>query len=131
MIRHVIIRHRQPRQQGFTLLELMVALTIFAVAALTALKHSAQTIRQQEVLEQKTLALWLAENTLAELRLTTPWPATGTVTKAVTSANREWNITIQVSDTALGTFRKVVVSVRPPENDDRTLATLTGYVGQH
>lgn len=123
---------RAQKQQGFTLLELMIALVIFAVAAVTALKHSSQSTQQQQVLEQKTLALWLAENALAELRLTNPWPNTGSSTKAVTSANREWQITTEVSDTSLATFRKVRVTVTLPSNKDpQDLATLTGYVGEH
>ena len=118
------------RQRGFTLLELMIALSIFSIAALATLKHSSQTIRHHEQLVDKTLALWVAENTLAEQRLSTPWPATGSRTKAVNSAQRDWQVSIHISDTALSTLRKVIVEVKR-DNQDQVVASLTGYLGEH
>lgn len=120
--------HRHGR--GFTLLELVIALAIFSVAALTALKHSSQSVVQQGQLIDKTLALWIAENTIAEVRLNTPWPATGATTTTVDSAQREWRVTVEVSNTSLDTLRKVNVSVSP-EDSDQPFATLTGYLGKH
>jgi general secretion pathway protein I len=115
---------------GFTLLELMIALAIFSVAALAALKHSSQAIRQQEQLVDKTLAIWLAENSIAEIRLKSPWPDTGSNTTTVTSAKRTWGLSIDIKDTPIEALRKVTVTVQR-EGDDRILANLTGYLGKH
>ena len=115
---------------GFTLLELMVALAIFSVAALAMLKYSSQSVNQQEIMEEKTLALWTAENAMATLRLETPWPPTGTTVNSVEHARREWRVTVRVSDTVVDTLRKVSVSVARQESDSE-LSSLTGYVGKH
>lgn len=122
----------QTRQRGFTLVEVMVALAIFAIAALVFLKNATLMVQQQQRLEEKTLALWLAENRLAELRLSQPWPPIGSTETEVTSAQREWRISTEVSETALPTLRKVLVTVRQPAADeDRILASLTGFMGEH
>lgn len=131
-------RHRKPLNrcrhlgQGFTLLEVMVALAIFAIAALMLLKNTNLMVQQQQRLEEKTLALWLAENRLAEMRLHQPWPATGTTTVEATSANRQWIISTEVSDTPLPTLRKVMVTVRHPRAENTAAVIhLTGYLGRY
>ena len=120
------MRHRA----GFTLVELMIALAIFSVAALTVLKHTSLSVRQHSQVVEKTLAVWLAENAIAELRLSNPWPTTGSSSETVRSAQREWQITTRIADTSVKTLRKVVVTVQR-EDKDTALATLTGYLGEH
>ena len=55
--------------RGFTLIELLIAVAIFAVVALTVYTRSGDSIRQLGALEERTLALWVAENELATLRM--------------------------------------------------------------
>jgi general secretion pathway protein I len=55
--------------QGFTLLEVMIALTIFASVAAAALSASQFVLRQSVALEDRLFGAWLADNQLSELRL--------------------------------------------------------------
>ncbi|CAN1595056.1 type II secretion system minor pseudopilin GspI [Pseudomonas mediterranea] len=55
--------------QGFTLLEVMIALTIFATVAAAALSASQFVLRQSVALEDRLFGAWLADNQLSELRL--------------------------------------------------------------
>ncbi len=55
--------------RGFTLLEVLVALVVVAVAIAALARAGSQTIDAQFQAEQRTLALWVADNVLAELRL--------------------------------------------------------------
>ena len=57
------------RQCGMTLLEVMLALVILAVSGLAVIKSASDALNNQGYLEQKTLALWVASNRLAELKL--------------------------------------------------------------
>ena len=64
-------------QRGFTLLEVLVALAIFAVVAASVLATSARSLQNAARLEDKTLAMWIADNRLAEMQLAATPPGTG------------------------------------------------------
>ena len=57
------------RCRGFTLLEVLVALVVVAVALAALARAGSQALDTQVALEERTLALWVADNVLAELRL--------------------------------------------------------------
>ena len=52
-------------KRGFTLLEVMLALAIFALAATAVLQIASGALSNQQVLEEKTVAGWVAENQTA------------------------------------------------------------------
>lgn len=54
---------------GFTLLEIMVALAIFATLAAAVLSASQYVVKQRGAVEARLFAAWLADNRLNELRL--------------------------------------------------------------
>ena len=60
---------RTGRAQGFTLLELLIAVAVFAVVAVTVYTRSGDTLVQLQVLEQRTMASWIAQNELALARI--------------------------------------------------------------
>jgi general secretion pathway protein I len=55
--------------EGFTLLEIMVALAIFATLATAVLSASQYVVRQAFAVEERLIAAWVADNQLNELRL--------------------------------------------------------------
>lgn len=52
------------KQAGMTLIEVMVALAVFALAGLAVMQATLQQTRQLGRMEEKTLAGWLADNQL-------------------------------------------------------------------
>ena len=56
-------------KRGFTLLEVMLALAIFALAAMAVLQIASGALSNQQILEEKTVAGWVAENQTALLYL--------------------------------------------------------------
>ncbi|HDV8799618.1 TPA: type II secretion system minor pseudopilin GspI [Escherichia coli] len=58
-------------KRGFTLLEVMLALAIFALAAMAVLQIASGALSNQQILEEKTVAGWVAENQTALLYLMT------------------------------------------------------------
>ena len=58
-------------EKGFTLLEIMIALAIFATLAAAVMSASQYVLGQSARVEARLLAAWLADNHLSELELQT------------------------------------------------------------
>lgn len=110
-------------KRGFTLLEVMIALTIFAVIAATIMDTSSQSVDSVIYLEEKTLASWVAENTLTELRLSGEL-AVGNKKEQIKMANRSWQITTNITKTKLPEVYRVTVSVAKAEVKDNLISLI-------
>lgn len=78
------------KQQGFTLIEIMVALTIIAIAMGTLVKTAGNHTHSVVLLKQKTLAHYVAMNEITKLQVASEWPATGKKDDASKLADNEW-----------------------------------------
>lgn len=125
--------------RGFTLLEILVALAIFAVASVTVYGRVGDMLMQSRSLENRTFATWIAQNSLARLQLAQvpgEAPATGHQVEAASMAGRDWEIVIDSTSTAEAGLRRVEIQVHLLDPSTRTrpadpVATLTGFLGQH
>lgn len=79
----------RPRMGGFTLLEVMVALAIFATLATAVLSASQYVVRQAGAAEERLLAAWVADNQLNELRLQSS-PVIAQPQRVVSMGDRDW-----------------------------------------
>src|SRR5690554_2547674 len=86
------------QQQGFTLLEVMVALTVFVAIAVTLSQTASQSIDTTLYLQEKTLASMVAENKLNTLRIE-GLPAVGERKETTRLADRQWQLTTKVEKT--------------------------------
>lgn len=118
------------KQRGFTLLEVMIAVTIFAVIATTISQTTSQSVGNLLYLQDKTLAAFVAENQLAEVRLA-PFPNVGDANDVIDMAGREWRVNTKIENTQLPDTRRVTVSVADLSDKDANLATLVTIVGKY
>src|SRR5690242_1366488 len=110
-------RHRNEstrRPRAFTLVEVLVALAILAVALAAGMRAVAQSADGAASLRLRTLALWVAQNRLAQAQLANPWPARGAVAGDETQAGTRLAWRETVSDTPNPAFRKVEIVVSEP-----------------
>ena len=113
---------------GFTLIEVMVALTIIAISLGALLSTSGTQANSATYLKQKTLAHWIALNELAELNANDTFPGTGETKGSTSMANHDWywiRKTTKLADS--NNRREVVFTVFSDKNYEFNLTTLTGY----
>jgi general secretion pathway protein I len=115
---------------GFTLIEILVAVAILAVAL--AATTRAAGIAADGALETRSrlLATWAAENRIAELRARRVFPAAATTRFEAEEGGLGLSIEETVSDTPNPTIRRVDLAVADAKDRARVLTRLTGYVSQ-
>lgn len=124
---------RKGSSKGFTLLEVMVALAVIALALAAATSAVSGNIRNASGLQQRTYAHWVAMNEMTKLHLSGQWPAINKTTKGSSlMAKQEWYWSMKVTKTPddFDLIRKVDITVRLNEDDESSLVTLTGFVGR-
>ena len=116
--------------RGFTLVEVLVALAIVAVALAAGMRSVAQSSDAATLLKARTLALWVAQNRLAAAQLASPWPALGERAGNAEQAGTTFLWREVVEGTPNPAFRKISITVADPATPDYALARLTGYLGE-
>ena len=112
--------------QGFTLVEVLVALTIVAVALMASLRAVGALAQGAAELEARTLAQWSAENRLTRMRVQTEWPPVGSSRFDCSQAGVSLECRERVVATPNASFRRVELSVHDPVSGHR-LARLVGF----
>lgn len=120
------------RCHGFTLLEVLVALAVIAFSLAAAASAVSGNTNNASGLQQRTYAHWVAMNKMTELHVDKKWPSIRTTKGSSLMARHEWFWEMKVTKTPDGKdlLRRVDVTVRPNEDDESPLVTLTGFVGR-
>ncbi len=122
------------KSRGFTLVEVLIALAGFAIVGAALVKNSANTVKQTAQLEERTIAIWLAENQLNQIRsaprIDENFPSPGSDRINATMAGKDWELLVDYEATENADMRRVTVSVFHPDNLDDEVASLTGFVGR-
>lgn len=112
---------------GFSLVEVLVALAILAVLASTIVFQTGTFSSQLFQLEERTVALWVAQNALEELRLAEKLELPDDGAVEVEMGGRNWSVIREIRDTPRAGFHRIEVSVAR-EGEDAPLLTLSGFV---
>lgn len=117
---------RQSQDRGFTLIEVLVALGIVAVALAAGVRTSAALTRNAERQTDLLLAQLCAENALVSVRLSKQMPAVGDNTTACEQAGRSLSVTLAVRATPNPNFLRVEAGVADRDTPLLALSTVIG-----
>ncbi|HLV77039.1 MAG TPA: type II secretion system minor pseudopilin GspI [Marinobacter sp.] len=121
------------RHRGFTLLEVLVALLVFGLIATAAAEVGSNYISSFERVRDKTLAGWLAENRINELRLQESLPDISENSTDTDFGNHRWQVTTVVQGTAEPTMRRVEITVAKYPDGQRepfSVHSLAAFLGE-
>ena len=109
--------------RGFTLVELLVALAILAVAATGLVRATEAHIDTTRGLERRTVARWVAHDRLVELGLR-PGAA---LPAQVAMLGERWRVESAIRPTADPEIAQATITVRAA-TDPAPVAMLTGFI---
>lgn len=115
---------------GFTLIEVMVALAIFAVAVAGLSSAMHNNVRNANYLKEKTVANWIANNKMVEIHAAGDYPPLQDRSDKIEYAGTQWvvNTKIQKAQTKMA-IRIIEVSVgMESDGEPNYFATITGLV---
>ena len=120
--------HRPLRRisQGFTLIEVLVALGIVAIALAAGVRSTGALTRNAERQSDLLLAQLCAENALVAVRLSKQMPAVGDNTVNCEQAGRNLGVTLSVRPTPNPNFLRVEAQVAEREARLLTVSTVVG-----
>jgi len=117
--------HRN-RLQGFTLVEVLVALTIVGVALLAGLKASGALTLHAQRQSDMLLGQLCAENALQQIRLSRQMPGLGETSRECVQAGQTFALTLNVQPTPNPNFVRVDAQVRNADEPVLRLSTIVG-----
>jgi len=120
---------RARRSTGFTLIEVLIALAVLAIALAAIMRTVGQSIDLTIELRDRNLALWVAQNRLISHQLLRDWPSPDTTEGVTEMAGHQWRWREQVLTTPEPALKRIEIDVRA-EHGEARLAHLVGFLEQ-
>ena len=122
------MRRPSRKNEGFTLLEVLVALVIVGTALGASLRAVGSLTQNSNGLRGAMMATWSAENRLVQLRLSKTFPAVGKQTFECPQGDMKLMCQEEVIASPNPRFRRVEVSVYDQANPERRIIKLVQLV---
>lgn len=122
-------------QRGFTLLEVLIALGVLAIALGAITQTIGNATSNVSYLRDKTFAHWVAMNQVAELQAKQEFPSLGIEKGSEVMANHEWFWQRNVNKTPgreeiSSRSRQIVIEVRRDKDDKKPMVSVMTFIGK-
>lgn len=124
-----MMRANKRPTRGFTLIEVMVALTIVAFSLTAVGASMSQMIDAATTMRDRTYASWIAQNKITEIRLANTIPDVGTSSGEIEFGNTNWEWNVAISESGIENFKRIDVSISLV-GEDYVIRTVTGFIGE-
>lgn len=111
---------------GFTLIEVLVALSIVVVSFVALYSGLLQMVSAMTLMQEKTIATWIAYDRITELRVVNEYPDVGKSDGEVQMARTNWLYTREIRATQSDNIRQVIVRVAPEGDPGNYLGIASG-----
>ena len=118
------------RTDGFTLLEVLVALAVLSLAMLVLVQSAGQAAANSDALRERTLAHWVALDRLTEVRVIEGWPEIGRSSGRVEQGQQQWYWQLEVSATTDIDLRRLDIAVYLERRDGEPVVRRVGFVAR-
>ena len=115
--------------KGFTLIEVLVAMTIIAVGASALVGSAAASAWRADYLREREFGRWVASNVLAELQVVPAWPSIGSKNTEVDMGALTWYVRTRTQAVADADLRRVDVEVRRDKDAESYIYSVAGFIG--
>ncbi len=125
----LVVTHAARRLHAFTLVEVLVALAIAALALSAVAAAVSQMVDAASSMRERTFAAWIAQNRITELRLANVLPEVNETSGDIEYAGREWTWVAAISETGVENLMRVDVSISAIDSD-AVIRTVSGFIGE-
>jgi general secretion pathway protein I len=115
---------------GMTLLEVLVALFIFALTGTAIMKAASDHLTGVGQIEDITFATWVANNRLTQLHINNTWPIKNNQKGEQEMAGRKWYWQQRVNKTSDSDMVQVEVSVGLDEQYKATVVSASTFIAK-
>lgn len=118
------------KNSGFTLTEVLIALAILAISMGALIKGGGQSANTMEHLRNKTLASWVAHNSVSQIQLEKVWPLPSRQKGREEMAGIIWLWEAETEDTFDENVKRLHVIVKPDGVKTNPVATVIAFVAR-
>ncbi|KTC92954.1 MULTISPECIES: GspI family T2SS minor pseudopilin variant LspI [Legionella] len=103
--------NQRAKQKGFTLIEVLLALSVIAIALTALFKATAQNVSNTQRIKEKTISHWVAMQGVTMIQLGLLQLANQEVTKVTSMLGQRWYWRAKMTSTPIKSIQQITITV--------------------